>query len=103
MAPDDVTGDSVDDWSRLRTQPLLQKPARVAVCNDADVVAGGLVRTRKSAWRRLGPDRCFHQAADGEHGVRDLIRPQNTEHVGLVLVHVDGAMQLPIDDARVVT
>ena len=44
----------IDDVARSIPEPLLQEARRVAIADEADVVAVGLVRNRETSLSRLG-------------------------------------------------
>src|SRR5690606_29908675 len=93
MAADDLAGQRVDDGTGLGTEPLGQKAARVAVGDEADVMAVGLVGHGQAAPGRLGPDLGLGGIAQREHGVGELLAGEHAQHVGLVLSAVDAAPQ----------
>ena len=88
----------VVDESRRRQRAgpqLLAQPAGgVAVGDEADVVAVGLVGDLQAAALGLVPDLGLRGVAEREQRVRELLLGEHAEHVGLVLAHVDGAVHL---------
>ena len=99
---------TVDDRPFARCNALAQPRLRVAVGNEADVVAVGLLRDGKSALGSLSPyDRLRRGRAEREHRVRKLLRRQHAENVRLIFGLVGGAVQLAVaglvgDDVGVV-
>ena len=91
---DDGTG-AVEDLAALGADPLGEPAAGVAVGDEADVVAVGLLRDGQAARGGLGA----HEAFDGvvperEVGVGELLGRQHAEHVGLVLRGIRCPVQL---------
>ena len=99
VAVDDVPGRGAD---------LLGEPAAgVAVGDEADVVAVGLLRDGESALGRLGAhERLRRRRSEREVGVRELLGGEHAEHVGLVLRGIRRPVQLEsvgaVDERRVV-
>ena len=73
-----------------------EKRLGVAGRDEADVVAVGLLRDGEAAPRGLLADPRLGGVADREQRMTQLLGGQHTEHVGLVLVAVDGASQSAI-------
>ena len=85
----------------------VQEAGRVAVGDEADVVAVRLLRHREPASRGLGADLALQRVAEREVRTRQLGSGEDAEHVRLVLAVVDRAVQLdpalgPADQAGVV-
>ena len=85
----------IDDVAGLLAEAVGQPLAGVAVGDEADVVAVGLVRDVEPARCRLLADLWLGRVTQGEERPRQLVLVEHTQDVGLVLAHVDGAMQLP--------
>jgi hypothetical protein len=69
----------------LGAHALGEPTLRVAVGNEADVVAVGLLGDREAALGCLGTDLGLgRRRAEGEHAVRQLLTGEDTEHVALV-------------------
>ena len=85
-------------WSTISPGPgaelLAQPAAGVAVADEADVVAVGLLRHGEAAPLRLDADVLLAGVAEREERVRELLLVEHAEHVGLVLAHVHRAVHL---------
>ena len=79
-----------------------QEALRVAVGDEADVVAVRLVGDREPAPRRLGANFDFGRVAEREYGVAQLSRGEHGQHIGLVLAGIGGPVQDSVPDPRVV-
>ena len=74
----------------------------VAVRDEADVVGVGLGGDRETAARGLLPDLLLGQFAEREHAVLPTAPGQHRQYVGLILGHVDGPVQDPVQQPDVV-
>ena len=103
----DLAGHGVDELAGPLPQPAGQPGPGVAVGDEADVVAVGLLRHREAPGGGLLAHLRLGRVAQGEEGPGELVGVEHAEHVRLVLGGVHRPVQLtpprgPLDDARVV-
>ena len=92
----------VDHGAAAHADAAAEERPGVAGRDEADVVAVGLLGDGQPAAGRLLADLRLGCVADREQRVTQLLGGQHTEHVGLVLVAVDGAAQPTVGQPRVV-
>ena len=96
MASDDVAG-SIADHALLGPDLVGEPAAGVAVGDEADVMGVGLVRDAEAARRGLRAHLGLARGrAEREEAVRELLRREHAEHVGLVLGPVGRPVQLAV-------
>src|SRR5688500_9949413 len=95
MCADDLArGISEDAGPRGIGRVALDKRRVIAVGDEADLVAVGLVGDRQSALARDRAHVRLRQLADWKLRARELLLREREEKVGLILVAVDAAQQL---------
>jgi hypothetical protein len=92
----------VDDPAGGLAEVPGQEPLGVAVGDEADVVAVGLVGHGEATGRGFGADLGLGGVAEGEHSVAQLLGGEHGQYVGLVLAGVRGAVQDAVLDPGVV-
>ena len=103
VVPGEHRSFGIDHRTGPNTDARTQKRLGVSGGNEADVVTIGLVRDRKSAARRFGPDLRLGCVPDRECGVAQLFCGQHGQHIGLILVGVDGPSQPALGQSGVMT
>src|SRR5215467_10036962 len=81
----------VNDLTRCTAKLAVQEITRVAVRDEAHVVAVRLVGHGKTAISRFLPDLILGDAAQREHGASKLITAKNCQHVRLILADINAS------------
>jgi len=86
----------VDNVAWPTAEAPLQESGSVSVGDEADVVTVGLVRHSETTLPGLGAYLALARETERKKAPAKLIMIQYAQHVGLILVDVDGSMQLDI-------
>ena len=92
----------VDHGAAAHPDALAEEGSGVAGRDEADVMAVGLFGDGQAAPRRFRTDLRLGGVTDRKGGVAQLICGQHRQHVGLILVRIDGAAQPPAGQPGVV-
>ena len=87
----------VEDRTLLCANPVGEPTAGVTIRNEADVVGIGLIGDAETALGRLSTHLGLARGCpEREHAVRELLRGQHAEHVGLILRPGRSAVELAV-------